>query len=163
MKKRETITKLIGLDTSSSCSGYSIFINGIYSNSGILNYKNEKNSNKRLQEMCIALLSFLDKENPDIIAIEITVVTRNAEAQRTLTIILGVVYGWCITHSCEYVGLRPAEWRSLISKEKKGRKREELKKWSIYKVKELFDLECNDDQSDAILIGQALINQRINL
>ena len=66
MKKRKTITKLIGLDTSSSCSGYSIFINGIYSNSGILNYKNEKNSNKRLQEMCIALLSFLDKEKHSV-------------------------------------------------------------------------------------------------
>lgn len=163
MKKRETITKLIGLDTSSSCSGYSIFINGIYSNSGIFNYKNEKDSDERLQKMCIALLSFLDKEHPDIVAIETTVVTRNAEAQRTLTMILGVVYGWCITHTCEYVGLRPTEWRSLISKEKKGRKREELKQWSVHTAKELFNLKCNDDQSDAILIGQALINQRINM
>lgn len=151
------------MDTSSSCSGYAIFINGVYLDSGVFNYKKQKNSNQRLQKMCTTLLSFLNKEKPDIVSIETTVVTRNAEAQRTLTMILGVIYGWCITHNCEYVGLRPAEWRSCISKEKKGRKREELKLWSIHKVKELFDIECEDDQSDAILIGQALINQRRNM
>lgn len=112
--------------------------------------------------MCTSLLSFLNKEKPNIVAIEITVVTRNAEAQRMLTMILGVIYGWCITHDCEYVGLRPTEWRRLVkrtSSEKIGRKREELKQWSICRVKELYGVNVNDDQADAILIGQALINK----
>ena len=59
-----------------------------------------------------------------------------------------------------YESLRPAEWRSLISKEKKGRKRDELKIWSINKVNELFGVTLSqDDESDAILVAQAIINK----
>ncbi len=33
---------------------------------------------------------------------------------------------------------RPSEWRALISKEEKGRKRDELKQWSVQTVEKLF-------------------------
>lgn len=163
IKRRQIIiTKLVSLDTSSSCSGWAVFINGEYLNSGVFNYRKEKDGEERLKKMCINLLSFLNKEDPNIIAVECTVVSRNVQAQRTLTKILGVIYGWCITHDCEYIELRPTEWRSLtkrISTEKIGRTREELKQWSIKRVKELFGLEVSDDEADALLIGQALINR----
>lgn len=153
-------TKLIGLDTSSSKSGYSIFINGEYMNSGVIDWHTEKNSDIRLHKMCISLLYVLNQEQPNIVVAEMTAVTRNASAQRMLTMILGVIYGWCIVHNVEFVMLRPTEWRALISKEKKGRKREELKAWSIKTVKEKYGLEVSDDEADSILIGQSLINKR---
>lgn len=160
IKKIIMSTKLIGLDTSSNCSGWAIFIDGEFCSSGAINCKKEKNSDIRLQQMCLELLSFLNKEKPDIVAIEMPVVTRNAQAQRTLTMITGVVYGWCIQNQSIYESLRPAEWRSLISKEKKGRKRDELKIWSINKVNELFGVTLSqDDESDAILVAQAIINK----
>ena len=147
------------MDTSSSCSGWSIFIDGEYSNSGVINCKKIKNTQERLGIMCSALLSFLDQENPDAVVIEMTVVSRNASAQRMLTMILGAVYGWCLVHNVYFEMLRPTEWRALISKEKKGRKRDELKAWSVRKVKELFGIDVTDDESDAILIGLAYINK----
>ena len=54
---------------------------------------------------------------------------------------------------------RPSEWRALISKEKKGRKRDELKQWSVQTVEKLFNKKVNDDEADAILIAQALVNK----
>jgi len=152
--------KLLSLDTSSSCSGWSIFLNGEYSSSGVFNLKKIKSSDERFKQMCTILLYTLNTEQPDIVGIEMTVVTRNAAAQRLLTMILGVVYGWCVVHNVEFIMLRPTEWRALISSEKKGRKRDELKKWSIDKVKTLFGKDVSDDEADAILIGQAIINKR---
>lgn len=152
--------KLLSLDTSSSCSGWSIFLNGEYSNSGVFNLKKIKSSDERFKQMCTILLYTLNTERPDIVGIEMTVVTRNAAAQRLLTMILGVVYGWCVVHNVEFIMLRPTEWRALISSEKKGRKRDELKNWSISKVKTLFGKDVSDDEADAILIGQAIINKR---
>jgi len=35
------------------------------------------------------------------------------------------------------------------------RKRDELKVWSVNKVKDIFKINVNDDESDAILIGLA--------
>lgn len=152
--------KLLSLDTSSSCSGWSIFLNGEYSKSGVFNLKKIKSSDERFKEMCTILLYTLNTEQPDIVGIEMTVVTRNAAVQRLLTMILGVVYGWCVIHNVEFIMLRPTEWRALISSEKKGRKRDELKKWSMDKVKTLFGKDVSDDEADAILIGQAIINKR---
>ena len=153
------MTKVIGLDTSSNSTGWSIFIDGEYSKSGIIDCGSIKDTQTRLKKMCSTLLSFLNTNSPDIVTVEMTVVSRNASAQRMLTMILGVVYGWCIIHNAYFEMLRPSEWRALISNEKKGRKRNELKLWSVRKVKELFNIDVTDDESDAILIGQAYVNK----
>ena len=47
----------------------------------------------------------------------------------------------------------------MIDSGKKPRKREELKKWDIDKVTELYSKTIQtDDEADAILIGAAYIN-----
>lgn len=52
-------------------------------------------------------LVVLYKLIPDIICIEETVVLRNAQTQRFLTRLQGVIYGWAICHECEFNTLRP--------------------------------------------------------
>lgn len=152
--------KLIGLDTSSSSTGWSVFLNGLYNSSGVINFKKFKGSGQeRMNEMCISIIHLLERERPNIVAVEETAVTRNAAGQRMLTMILGVIYGWCLIHNVFFEMIKPTVWRSLISSEKKGRKREELKQWSVAKVKELYNIQVVDDQSDAILIGQAYVNK----
>ena len=152
--------KLIGLDTSSSCTGWSVFLNGEYSGSGIINLKSFKGTGQeRMDEMCISISRLLEREHPDIVVVEETAATRNAAAQRMLTMILGFVYGWCLEHNTYFEMMKPTVWRSMIGSEKKGRKREELKAWSVKKVNELYNIDVVDDQSDAILIGQAYVNK----
>jgi hypothetical protein len=55
--------------------------------------------------------------------------------------------------------LRPTEWRKMANTDnvKIGRKREEMKQWSMDLVEKLFNKKVTDDESDAILIGYGYI------
>ena len=152
--------KLLSIDSSSSSTGYSIFEDGEYSRHGLINLKSVKDSEERVRKMIAEIYELIELEKPKIIVTEMTTVTRNAQAQRTLTMVLGAILGKCVEEGIFYYSFRPTEWRALISKEKKPRKREELKLWSIQTVNELYDIhDANDDESDAILIGQAYVNK----
>ena len=95
-----------------------------------------------------------------------TVVERNAQVQRLLSEIVGVVRCYAIMHKdVDFVRKRPTEWRKLTKDEyypEKGKK-VDFKKWSVEKVKRDYGIECDDNEADAILIGQARINEFSNL
>ena len=151
------MVKLLSIDSSTSSTGYSIFIDGKYEKSGCIDLKNYKED--KLQKMVDSLFHLIDTEAPDIVVAEEMVVTRNAQAARNLTMLLGAIYGKCFEKQIFWFVLRPTQWRKLIDDGKKPRKRDELKEWSKQKVFEMFGIEnVNDDISDSILIGQAYIN-----
>jgi Holliday junction resolvasome RuvABC endonuclease subunit len=149
------------MDTSSNSTGVAIFIDGILSRHFLIDLKKIKNTDDRIREMIKQIYKVIEDEKPDIVITEMTVVTRNAQAQRNLTMILGAIYGKCIEKDIWYCSLRPTEWRSFIDTDKKpkGRKREDYKEWSISIVKEKYDITVNDDISDAILLGRAYVNK----
>lgn len=154
--------KLISMDTSSTSTGVAIFIDGVLSRHFLIDLKNIKKTDERMSEMVKCIYKIIEDEKPDIIVTELTVVTRNAQAQRNLTMILGSIYGKCINNNIWYHSYRPTEWRSLVNTDKKpiGRKREDYKSWSLEVVKDIYDIDCHtDDVSDAILIGVAYVNK----
>jgi len=153
--------KLISLDTSSNSTGVAIFIDGTLSRHFLIDLKKIKNTDERITEMIKQIYTVIGTEKPDIIVTELTVVTRNAQAQRNLTMILGAIYGKCIENGIWYHSFRPTEWRSLIDTDKKpkGRKRENYKEWSMELVSDFYNIESNDDVSDAILLGRAYSNK----
>ena len=105
------------------------------------------------------ILNTLNEIKPNIIYIEETVVLRNAQTQRFLTRLQGVVYAWCIQNNCEFNTIRPSSWRKAINlKQNKNIKREQLKQEAIDYVKEKYNIEVNDDIADAICIGDAVLN-----
>ena len=151
--------KLLALDTSSSSTGWAFFIDGDYKTSSVL-ISDGANSSERLGDMVSKINGLITVMSPDIVVIETPVVVRNPQVQRILTMIFGAVYGKCISDDIEFQELRPTEWRKLIEPGPKPRKRDELKEWSKVKAKELFDvIDISDDVSDAILIGQAYVNE----
>ena len=153
--------KLISMDTSSNSTGVAIFVDGILSRHFLIDLKKIKNTDERIEEMIKQIYTIIEDEKPDIVVTELTVVTRNAQAQRNLTMILGAIYGKCVDKNIWHTNFRPTEWRSLIDTDKKpsGRKRENYKQWSIDVVKEKYNIEANDDICDAILIGRAYVNK----
>lgn len=152
--------KILALDSSTTSTGYSVFENDSLVSYGVIDLKSIENTEKRITKMINSIYALCTDVKPDVVVTELTVVVRNAQAQRNLTIILGAVFGFCCAHNIRYSSLRPTEWRKLISEEKKPRKREELKIWSKRKVEELFDVrKINDDISDAILLGLAYIRK----
>lgn len=153
--------KLMSIDSSTNITGYAFFINGVLKSYSTCDYSSIKNTQERIDNMILFICGMIENEHPDIVVTELTVVNRNAEAQRNLTMILGAIRYKCLELKIEYHSLRPTEWRKLIKNkdEKIPRKREELKKWSINKIKENYNIETySDDLSDAILIGQGYIN-----
>ena len=154
--------KLISMDTSSNSTGVAIFVDGVLSRHFLIDLKKIKNTDERIKEMIKQIYKIIEDEKPDIIVTELTVVTRNAQAPRNLTMILGAIYGKCIENNIWYHSFRPTEWRSLVSTDKKpvGRKREDYKNWSLDIVNSTYKLNIeNDDISDAILIGQSYCNK----
>ena len=158
---------LIGLDTSISSTGVSIYLNGELASYFSLNQTNKKlTSDEKFNEMSNLIFDVLCSYRPDIVVCELTSMTRNAVTQRNLTLLLGVVKGWCIFNDVSCHFFRASEWRSLVKDkdEKLPRKRVELKEWSKNKTRLLYEIEVeNDDISDAILIGRAYSNMIDNL
>ena len=151
------------MDTSSNSTGVAIFVDGVLSRHFLIDLKKIKNTDERIETMIKEIYKVIEYEKPDIIVTELTVVTRNAQAQRNLTMILGAVYGKCIEENIWYHSYRPTEWRSLIDTDRKpkGRKREDYKEWSMELVRCFYKLDCSsDDISDAILIGPSVPRRR---
>lgn len=156
--------KMVSLDTSTTKTGWAYWENGTLKESGIIDYSKEKDSEIRVEDMCFSILEILKKFSPETIVIEMTVVTRNANVQRILSEIVGVVRGYALINYCEFIRLRPTEWRKLVKTQTEvtPKKREELKNWSINKVLALYKKKVSDDEADAILLGQARINQFVS-
>ena len=153
--------KVLSLDTSTKMTGWSIFIDGEYNDCGLIDLSDMKEkAEERIPIMISEIEDTIHEYKPDIIVVETTVVSRNVSSQRLLTMLLGMIWHICIKENIEFQSVRPTEWRSWVSSEKKGNKREELKAWSVNKVKELFGvIPESDDVSDAILIGYGYINR----
>ena len=155
------MSKILSLDTSSKITGYAVYYDGELVRYSSIDKTDVKDGNQRLRMMISELITLIEREAPDVVVVEETVVTRNPQTQRMLSMILGAILGVCVSYGFAYCALRPTQWRKAVrgEDEKLPRKREELKKWSVDKVIELFGInEVNDDVSDAILIGMAFIN-----
>lgn len=151
--------KILALDTSTNSTGWAYFEGGKYMVSGVISMKEQKDVDIRMANMVSEIYRLIDCYSPTNVVTEMTVVVRNPAVQRMLTMILGAVYGKCVSNKIEYKSLRPTEWRKLVDPGKKPKKRNELKEWSKQKVNEFYKLDnINDDVSDAILLGLAFVN-----
>ena len=101
------------------------------------------------------LLKSIEQLKPDIIVIEKDVVFGNMKVIDLLMKIIGAVYGYCLFNGIAYYEFAPSEWRKYVKLQAFGRKRNEFKQASIKYVKDNFNKEVNDDESDAICVGIA--------
>ena len=157
-------TKMLAFDTSSTKSGWAYFENGILKTSGVVDEEKEKDSVIRVENMCFGLTNLLKKYSPDIVVIETPPLVNSPKTLVMLAEIVGVVKGWSICSGfAEFVEFSPpGEWRKLVAREdeKIPTKRNDCKKWDIERTKDLFHIDPKDDnEADAILMGQARINQ----
>lgn len=164
----KVIIRLISLDTSSSKTGWALFEDGIYIKSGVINldtseckkkYKN--NAEQRIKDMSFSIWDILNEYHPNIIVIEKLNVGRNMNATRILAKIIGVVYCYSIINNCFYFEIQPSQWRSQLGMQSSKRKREEYKQLSIKYVKENFNIDVSDDESDSICAGIGYIKMFI--
>lgn len=158
MGKNKQTVKLVSFDTSTSDSGYAVYENGILKKHGSIAFPPSQN---RRQKMTMALKKILEKENPSIVAIELTCVPRNTGTQRKLDRLLGAVECWAWEHDTFFCEYPPAHWRSLVrGADKVPSGRTNKKAWALQRVKDIFGIDLkNDNIADAILIGLAYIKE----
>lgn len=149
-------TTLLSLDTSTTSTGWAIFKDGEYQESGVIDdFKKVKNGYERLKLMTKELLDNIGQLKPDIIVIEKDVVFGNMKVIDMLMKIIGAVYGFCLFNGITYYEFAPSEWRKYVKLQAFGRKRDEFKKASIKYIKDNLNMDVNDDEADAICIGLA--------
>ncbi len=151
--KKDKIYKVLALDTSSSITGWAIFINGEYSRSGNFNFKKMKDTEQRTKQMCLDIARFIEKEKPTHVAIEELPSTRNAQTTRLLSRIIGAVYYHCIRNRIPYEEVSCDTWRHTVGINKKFR--DDVKQASIERAKREYGKVVKDDEADAINIGDA--------
>lgn len=156
--------KLLALDTSSSKTGWACYENAKYKKSGVIDFdtkeckkKYQGNSEKRLEDMCLAIIDLLKEYKPDIVVIEKLNVGRNMVAVRHLAKVIGVVYCYSILNGCFYYEIQPSQWRSQIGIQAKNRKRDEYKQLAIEYVKNTLGIDVADDEADSICAGVGYI------
>ena len=157
--------KLLSLDTSSSKTGWAYFLDGKYKKSGVIDldtkeckkkYKN--NSDRRVKDMCLLVWDLIQNHKPDIIVIEKLNVSRNMNAVRVLSKVIGTVYTYHVLNDdCFYFEIQPTQWRSQLGMQSGRKKREELKQLSVEYVKNTLGADVADDEADSICAGVAYI------
>lgn len=169
---KETI--LLSLDTSSTKTGWAIFGNGIYEESGVLDWSHVKETEDRLLIMYIDIIQLINKYEPDILVIEKDIVgsgkRQNMSTINTLVKLIGGIWAYCVQLNMDtpmnfpagefnifYVEYTPSEWRSLVGIT--ARKREDCKAASIKRIKDIYNIDVDDNEADAINIGEAYINE----
>ena len=138
MNENKEVT-LLSLDTSSTKTGWAVFKNGIYKKSGVLDWSG---SGKR----------------------------QNMSTINTLVKLIGGVWAYCVQLNMDtpmnlpddeyiifYKEYTPSEWRKLVGIT--ARKRDDCKTASIKRIKDVYNLDVDDNEADAINIGQAYINE----
>ncbi|MDO4803016.1 MAG: crossover junction endodeoxyribonuclease RuvC [Prevotellaceae bacterium] len=166
---------ILGLDASSSSTGWAIFDKRGLAAYGIIQ-PNDKDLDwrDRLVKQGDKLREVIEQYHPNKIVMEdVPLKNGNSKVLVILGAVQGFIYGIASSYSIPVYFVLPSEWRSplgLYDGKREGTKRKELKKKSIEKANELFGLNLmwvspsskknQDDISDAILLTYSQIKPR---
>lgn len=146
--------RVLAFDQSTRVSGYSVFNEGEYVTSGVIDLSKNKNTEDRSRQMGLAICEKISEYKPDIIVIEEVALQSNADTLKKLARIQGVAIGFAAAHNIPLYIIEPTRWRSKLNyKQGRSVKREELKRQSLDYVKNTFGLELSEDAAEAVCIN----------
>ena len=145
--------KVLALDTSSNKTGWALFVNGKYAESGVIDLSKNKNTEERIRKMCFSITTLIFDKSPDDVVIEQMPSTRNADTTRKLSRIIGAVFYYCLSNNINYTEMACATWRKLVGIKNSNRKK--VKADSVNHVLQKYKLDISDDEADAINICEA--------
>lgn len=149
--------KVLAFDQSTRVTGWSLFIDEKYVDSGVIDLGKNKNTEDRSKQMGLAICKVITDSKPDTVIIEEVAMQSNAQTLKLLARIQGVAIGFCAAHDVPLHILEPSKWRSVLSyTQGRAVKREELKQQSFDYIKENFGFDnFSEDRCEAICINAA--------
>ena len=145
------------MDQSTRVSGYSIFQDGKYIESGVIDMsKSNLDTPERSFEMAKALWEIIDQYKPDHLVIEDTQQQNNVKTVIILSRLQGMIIGYAEAQKIKVHILLPSQWRAALNYTQGPKvKRSELKQQSIDYVSDTFGLTKTEDECEAIAEGIA--------
>ena len=149
--------KVLAFDQSTRVTGYCLFNNGCYSDSGVIDLTDIDNTETRTQQMGLSICDKIEFYNPDFIIIEDVSMQKNPDVMKKLARLQGMILGFAVAHNIQINIIEPTKWRSALKYQQgRGIKRDELKKQSFDYVKKYFGFEnFTEDRCEAICINEA--------
>ena len=149
--------KILALDQSTRITGHSLFDDGKYVESGVIDKHKIGDADKRIAEMGLEICRKIKEHKPDIVVIEDIQKQSNTKTVIYLARLQGCIILYCASKGIDIKILHPSEWRKVLSYNQ-GPKvpRAELKEQSINYVKEHLGFDnFSEDRCEAICIGVA--------
>ena len=149
--------KVLSLDQRTRCSGYALFENGQYIESGVIDMSKSKlETDKRSFEMAKEIWKIIKKYKPDELVLENVQQQSNPATMIILARLAGMIIGYAEAHNVNVHILLPSQWRKALGYSQGAKvKRQELKQQSIDYVKKHFWLDLSEDECEAIAEGVA--------
>lgn len=163
---------VIGVDGSTSCSGYGVFKDGVLVDYGAIKPKG-KEWDERLVQEWREFCNVIEQYRPDVLYYEQPPLKDGKITLLKLGAVQGMILGLCAQYDIKIQFLSPSDWRrelGLFDGTRQGMCRDELKRKSVEKANEVFGLDLAwvapkskknaDDIADAILIAYSQIKPR---
>ena len=148
--------KILAWDQSTKISAWSVFIDGKYNSSGLIDHHNMKDVSERVRQMGLSICAKIEEVKPDYCIIEEVAQQSNAQTLKLLARIQGIIIGFAAAHQIPVYILEPSKWRSKLNfQQGKLVKREELKAQAIEHIKEKYGLDLAEDICESICINEA--------
>ena len=149
--------KVLALDQSTRITGFSVFNDGKYVGSGVIDLHKIKDTDERSKQMAVEICKLIGDAKPDVTIIEEVQQQTNTATVIKLARIQGVAIGFCAAHNIDLHILTPTRWRSaLLYQQGPKIKREQLKEQSRDFVKNTLGLNIeSEDENEAICINEA--------
>jgi Holliday junction resolvasome RuvABC endonuclease subunit len=149
--------KILSFDQSTRVTGHSLFIDGRYVKSGVIDLHTIKNTDERSKQMGLEICRIIEECQPDEIIIEEVAMQSNADTLKKLARIQGMAIGFATAHNIPTHILAPTRWRSVLNFTQGPKvKREQLKNQSRDFVKNVLGLSIeSEDEIEATAINEA--------
>ncbi len=148
---------ILAFDQSTRVTGWSVFEDGEYLKSGVIDLHKIKDTDERSKQMSVEICKTIEDSKPDCVIIEEVQQQSNVATVIKLARIQGVAIGFCAAHNIDLHILTPSRWRAALSY-RQGPKvhREELKQQSIDYVKDHLGFDdFTEDQCEACCLNMA--------
>ena len=161
-KKGTNTQRILALDAATNITGYAIYDDKVLVGFGIFKTTASLPTTERINQVKNWLKAAIKEWQPDFIGIENIQLqkygTKATDVQvktfQTLAnlqgVLLDIIFEACIDHELVY----PSEWRSYCCINDGDQHRDPKKKQAQAKVKIWYNMDCSEDEADAICIGK---------
>lgn len=150
--------RVISFDQSSAITGYAIFEDGNYIQSGVIDLRNDHNTINRTKNMMLLICQLINSKQIDTVIFEDIQRQTNTATYKLLSQLQGAMMYFCYSNEIKYIALPSSTWRKILGFKQGGRVlRKQLKVQAINYVQEHCGKTVSEDEADAICVGLAAI------